>query len=490
MWFQSKKKIFPIILVLISLGLLAFTLNLSPGLFRGPFSIYFPFLLPPLVGFLTILLGVGIYYYLYPRMGLIPLLSFHLLVGNLLILYPFYEGTNFLYSLYLLCLTFIPATLLHSTFLVSDLLVNIKKSIKFFSIPYLVCILLGLTYFLFIYKNISPMFPRGLVFGVLIIIFYFLWIGRLVWLIKRPRSELEKLMVKPLFLGQALLVFPPLCLLALLLILGVTLPVNYVSPLVLLFPLALLAGINSGQRSQMQMYIVQSEKRVALGDLLAGLAHELNNPLTFVYSSIEPLQESLNYLKGIIEHPDEKTLKVFNNLDKMVKNMEEGMLRAQKLIQKFRDIPSGKKPPKEEIDLGQLLDKCINLLAHKWKDRIEIERRFEKTPKIVGNPGELEQAFTNLISNACDSTPEGGWVQVSTFEANAGVKVVICDSGSGIPKEVIGRIFDPFFTTKGQGEGEGLGLAITLQIIKSHRGSVEVKSSERKGTEFLIFIPY
>jgi signal transduction histidine kinase len=108
----------------------------------------------------------------------------------------------------------------------------------------------------------------------------------------------------------------------------------------------------------------------------------------------------------------------------------------------------------------------------------------------LGVPGELEQAFTNILVNAMDATPEGGLIQVSSHEISDSVKILIRDNGKGIPREIISRIFDPFFTTKGQGEGQGLGLAMTQQIIKQHRGSIEVKSETGKGTEFLVLLPY
>lgn len=158
-------------------------------------------------------------------------------------------------------------------------------------VPYLASLLLCAPYLCHFIKGLPPKVPMGHVFLSLIIVSYFLWLGRLIWILKSKQPELEKILVRYLLSGQLLIFIPPVSILGILILFGITIPVNFLSPIVLLIPIALIAGIIPGQRRQLQTYIVQSEKRVALGDLLSGLAHELNNPLTFVYSNVEPLKE-------------------------------------------------------------------------------------------------------------------------------------------------------------------------------------------------------
>src|SRR5207247_928340 len=167
------------------------------------------------------------------------------------------------------------------------------------------------------------------------------------------------------------------------------------------------------------------------------------------------------YVKGLVPHPDSKATQVFQGLDHMLKNMEEGVTRAKGLIESFRFFPQRRTEQKEEIDLNLILDRSIDLLSHKWKGQIRIVRRFEKIPKIRAFPGELTQVFTNILANASEATPSGGIIYVSTHSGGTGIKIMIQDTGQGIPSENLSRIFDPFFTTKGPGEGTGLGLSIS-----------------------------
>jgi signal transduction histidine kinase len=484
---SPKIRYLPFLLILLSLGFFFFTLHSTLTQPHPSFLV----LLPAISGLLFIILGTVIFFYLFPRAGLIPLLCFHALVANLFILFPEVQSTHRFFSyLYFLCFVFIPPTLIHFTFLISEMFFNVKKGITLYTIPYVISLLILILYFYSLLKNPSLwILINDLVFSYLVVA-YLLWIGRLLWILKTPHPQLERIIARYLLIGQLLGFLLPLGIIGALWMGGISFSLNILSPLILLFPLSLLFGLVPAQRQQLQTYLVQSEKRVAFGDLLAGLAHELNNPLTFIYSTLEPLREAHQYLKEVVKQPNEKTLKIFQDLDKIVSNIEKGVSRSETLIKQFRELPSAKHRQKEEVDLEQILDKCVELLSHKWKDKIRIQKDFEKVPKITGMPGELEQAFTNLLANAFDATPEGGIVQISSHEASAGVKIVIRDTGVGIPREVVSKIFDPFFTTKSEGKGTGLGLAITLQIIKNHRGSIEVISEIGKGTEFLVFLPY
>jgi signal transduction histidine kinase len=446
--------------------------------------------LPTLSGLLFVFLGTGIFFYLYPRPGLIPLLLFHFFVGNYFILFPAAQTTQPFSFFYLICFTLIPPTLIHFTFLISEMFVDVRKRFFFYGIPYLISFLsLGPSLYFF-FKNPPDWMGIHYLLIAYLALAYLFWLIRLVWILQKPHLELDRTIARYLLLGQLIGFIVPIGLTIAIFLGGISFPIHWVSPLVLLFPISLLVGVIPGKRRQMETYIVQSEKRQTFGNLLAGLAHELNNPLNFIYSNLEPLRESLEFLKGRIVPQDDKSSEVFRDLDHIVASMEEGVTRARGLVEKFRGLPYTRREQKEEVDLNKILEQSIDLLSHKWKGRIRIEKKLEEIPKIQGYPLELGQVFTNLLSNACDAILQNGVIFVSSHQGSAGIKISIRDTGKGIPKEEMGRVFDPFFTTKTQGEGTGLGLSITLQKIKNHKGSIEVKSEVGKGTEFLILLPY
>jgi len=456
----------------------------SMGKFRGLSGFAAdPASISGLVGFA---LSVGLYYYLWPRAGLIPLLAFHFALGICLMLFGNLSAGAYPYLLFASAM--LPASLMHFGISLPHTLIDLKFS-KYLWLGYaLSAALLGWGIYLRRFNAGSA--SEVLVATIYASFFaYLFWIGYLLRCLVADQPQLEKIIPRYLLVSQALVFILPVVCVALLRRFAAPFPLIWCAPLATLFPLAIWLGMIPAQRRQLQTYIVQSEKRVALGDLLAGLSHELNNPLNYVHSSLEPLQESLAELKGGLANPDEKTMKIFRQLDRMVKNMEEGMARAQILLDNFKNMPSGRRPTKERIDLPALVDGCIERLSNKWRGKVEIEPFYEDVPAILGVSGELEQAFTNLLGNAIDASPAEGTVVVRISAVSAGVKISIRDAGEGIDREVVGKIFDPFFTTKPQGKGQGLGLAITLQIIKQHRGSIEVKSDPGRGAEFIVFIP-
>ncbi len=460
----------PIILGVLLITVLTWSLS-------KPLSTSLSILLPALSGLLFYLLGFGIYWFLYPRAGLKPLLIFHFLVGIFLIL----SGRTETSSLSSIFLIFIPATFLNFAWLISETLIEIRKRIFVFIFGYLLSVLILVLYF---YSSKS----LALIYSYLLAVYLF-WILRLVWNWMKPPLLLTKFWSKCLFLGQLFLFILPVAIISILYFWKGPFPFYSLTPAALLFPLALWAGIYPAKSRQMEVYLVQSEKRKGFGDLLAGLTHEINNPLNFIYSNMEPLREKLEVLKRHIPHSDDEGQKILTDLEKMSGSMEDGVQTIRGLIEQFRGFPKPHAEMKDLVDLNKILDRSIELLAHKWKEKIKIERHFGEISKVRGFASELQQVFTNLIANACDAISAGGEVEITTQSAVGGVNVFVRDSGSGIPKENITKIFDPFYTTKGQGEGTGLGLSIAQQIIKSHKGSIEVQSEEGKGTEFLVFLP-
>jgi signal transduction histidine kinase len=140
-------------------------------------------------------------------------------------------------------------------------------------------------------------------------------------------------------------------------------------------------------------------------------------------------------------------------------------------------------------DIHEGLDSTLILLRNKYKERIEIEKQYGDIPEIECYPGQLNQVFLNVLSNAIDAIDDKGTITISTAKINGSIRVSIKDTGRGIPEDIQSKIFEPFFTTKEVGQGTGLGLSICHSIIEKHSGSIEVKSEVGKGSEFLIAVP-
>jgi signal transduction histidine kinase len=446
-------------------------------------------LLPILSGLLLALSGIWNYFYLFPKPGLRPLLLFFFFAGSFLSLYPAWNSCQALAYLALLCLALLPPTLNHSTLFLSEVFVDQKKIKLLYVLPYIISgILIFPYYYFFIVQS-----PHRAIFTsaylLLLVLAYLFWIGRLLKIIKNPHLELDRLQARHLLKGQINGWILPCIVLSALFLGGIRLSIGFLSPFFLLFPVSLLMGLIPSQRQQRDTYIVQSEKRSTFSNLTAGLAHELNNPMTFIHSNLEPIREHLAKLKEYFPEPDEKVGKIFGKLDRMLNHVEDGVERTRALIDNFRQFPNQRTEQKEAVELQEILEESIKLLGHKWRDKVQIDKKYETIPRIQGYRTELVQVFTNLLSNAFDAVGESGKVAVSTKKGAGGVKVSISNTGEGIPIADIGKIFDPFYTTKKQGKGTGLGLSIALQLTMNNKGSIEVKSKAEEGTEFIVFFP-
>ena len=226
--------------------------------------------------------------------------------------------------------------------------------------------------------------------------------------------------------------------------------------------------------------LVQSEKMAALGEVVAGLAHELNNPFNFLYANLDPLRVKIGLLQ---KDPQSQELM------EIAREMEEGAVRAKAILDDFRFFSHPGQGKTDAVPLSELLDHSLRLLTPKWQHRIEVKKECSPSLKVKGSATELGQVFVNLLSNACDAITDKGFIQIKACETSEQVEVRIQDSGIGIPPDKIGKIFDPFYTTKPPGKGTGLGLAIASQIVKKHQGMIKVRSKTGEGSEFIVRIP-
>ncbi len=434
-------------------------------------------LLPTFSGLFFILLGTGVCFYLTRGSGSIALLLFHFFAGNYLILSPEFHLTHHLSLYFLLFFAFIPAGMIHFALSFPD---EEKGRLRFI-LPYFVSALFSVPYLYFFMRD--PTVWIGVEYAVVYYMAgaYFFWIYRLAKTLKKPQLEFNRIIARTLLLGQISAFVVPLLAAISIFVMNISLPLNLAAPFTLLFPIALFVGAVLGKLKQSQMQLIQAEKRAAFGNLLSGLAHEINNPLTFIYSGIEPLRERIEALNV---HPSVK-----QDITEIVEVMEEGATRARAILANFRHFSGDAQDSLEKCDLREVMDQSLELLSSKWKGRIEVMREYQEIPRVSVNKIEMGQVFLNLLSNACDSISGNGKIFIRMERHDAGIRILISDSGVGMSKEILKHVFDPFFTTKAQGDGTGLGLAIVLEIIKKHKGTIDVKSEIGKGSEFVVTLP-
>lgn len=259
-----------------------------------------------------------------------------------------------------------------------------------------------------------------------------------------------------------------------------------------------------------QTQLVQSEKMASLGQLTAGVAHEINNPINFVSANIKPLKEDLNdilecigqYEKVIEEN---KLEKYFSELEKFKKNkdiffsmqeiqellkgIEEGASRTTEIVKGLRNFSRLDQNIIKKANMNEGIESTLTLLHSVYKDRIEIEKDLREIQEVECLPGQINQVLMNILSNAIQAIHDKGEIFIKTWEEEPMVKISIRDTGSGMSEVTKQKIFDPFFTTKEVGKGTGLGLSISYGIIEKHKGKIEVNSEPGKGTEFIISLP-
>ncbi len=239
---------------------------------------------------------------------------------------------------------------------------------------------------------------------------------------------------------------------------------------------------------QTQAQLLQAEKMKSLGQLVAGVAHELNNPIGFVHANLQLLDE---YVKKLMDGPvdEAEADRIAESITKLLSRSREGTQRVKKIVQDLRTFSRMDQAELQEVDIHEEIDRTLGLMEPRLKNRIEVERDYGRIPRVQCYAGQLNQVFLNLLVNACDAIEDHGKILIRTARHGDGIRVEISDDGSGISEEVKSRIFDPFFTTKPIGAGTGLGLSLSHGIIERHAGRLSVESELGVGTSFRIDLP-
>jgi signal transduction histidine kinase len=258
--------------------------------------------------------------------------------------------------------------------------------------------------------------------------------------------------------------------------------------------------------------MVHSEKMKSLGELVAGIMHEINNPINFIYGNMTHLS---NYSEDLIMMIDKYTeledklsaedKKIIADLKKeidydflktdmpdLIKSCKEGADRAKNIIQDLKSFSRTGEAAITDVDIVSEMDTTLNILHNKIKHKVTIHKEYiDFVPKIEAFGGQLNQVFMNILDNAIGAIKQTGdvWIRIKTDEMFKKLIIEIEDNGEGMDEEVISKVFDPFFTTKPVGQGTGLGMSITHKIVKNHQGDIKVESIKGHGSKFTVTLP-
>ena len=267
--------------------------------------------------------------------------------------------------------------------------------------------------------------------------------------------------------------------------------------------------------SATQQQLIQSEKMASIGQLAAGVAHEINNPIGYSISNLTMLSEYVDSFLMLddfmntnlaslasqdIAHAYQQLRQqedidyIRDDIKSMLAETDKGLNRVKEIVSNLNKVSHSGSFEKEPCDINTLIDESLKVVWNELKYCLTVSKHFKQLPKVYCHPGEINQVLLNLFINAAHATKDKGVLNISTGivkkDGKGYLTIEISDNGVGIPQEIINKIFDPFFTTKPVGVGTGLGLSVSFGIIEKHEGKLEVTSKENEGTTFTIYLPY
>ncbi len=273
------------------------------------------------------------------------------------------------------------------------------------------------------------------------------------------------------------------------------------------------------QLKEKQAILIQSEKMAGLGQIAAGIAHEINNPVGFVNSNLGTLAEYVGTFKKLLlryealsstlqsgkDYRDKEVQEILarieeiiqsddlsfilEDIDSLLEESSQGTQRVKEIVQNLKSFARVDEAELKEADINEGIEATLKVVWNELKYKTQVHKKLNPLPLIRCYPGQLNQVFMNLLVNAAQAIPQKGEITVETEATDTEIIIRVSDTGEGIQKEVLSKLFDPFFTTKAAGKGTGLGLSISYGIIKKHKGRIDVESEVGKGTTFTIGLP-
>ena len=260
-----------------------------------------------------------------------------------------------------------------------------------------------------------------------------------------------------------------------------------------------------------QAQLLQNSKLASIGQLAAGVAHEINNPIAFVANNISILKKYMKNIKSILEGVKQQftsdaeldsikseitqllkknnTEFILEDIDELITDSTEGMERVTTIVADLKSFSRVDEAEVSAIDINETIEATLKIVWNELKYKCELEKNFSSLPLLECYPSQINQVIMNLLVNAGQAIEEKGTIAIDTRQQNEKIQIQISDTGSGIKPENIEKLFDPFFTTKPVGTGTGLGLSISYGIIKKHGGDIRVESTLNVGTSFTIDLP-
>lgn len=256
--------------------------------------------------------------------------------------------------------------------------------------------------------------------------------------------------------------------------------------------------------------MVQQERLASLGQLAAGVAHEVNNPTGYIASNLNSLIKYLKRIKTFHETAQQliaatsdtrlrdelhdlrvrfKIDSVMVDLDELVADAIEGTERIRRIVMGLKKFSRKEAEEPQAIDVNKILEETLNLCWNELKYKTEVKRQFSPLPQIWGMPQKMSQVFLNLLVNAAQAIDKKGTITITTRQVGDQIEVAISDDGCGIAEEQLDKIFEPFYTTKSETGGTGLGLSILQEIIGQHQGRIHVQSKPGSGSTFTVTLP-
>jgi len=259
-----------------------------------------------------------------------------------------------------------------------------------------------------------------------------------------------------------------------------------------------------------QSQILQQEKMASVGRLAAGIAHEINNPMGFITSNLKTFDKFINRLNEFILYQSKTILRlnankplpeleearsrlkidyILDDTGQLLKESFDGAERVKKIVQDLKNFSQVDAAEYLAADINAGLEDTLTVLSNELEKKAPLKRQLGEVPLTICNPGQLNQVFFNVLTNAIQAIDKKGEIIVRTWHDKGFIHIAVSDTGCGIPPDNIKSIFEPFFTTKAVGQGQGLGLSVAYDIVKKHDGDMTVQSEVGKGTTFIVKIP-